>query len=1327
MTIFTNIGIILIHKKQDNERNEKTMKIKDIYANPKIKRKHFAIIFALLFAIAASLSAIPVAGLESSAIRVENCNMCEEYSQALGKEINSFIELDSDPKKTVSTQVTSAINEYRKEIIDLQSHADVEKRSLESEILLAYTKGNAAGRLAWVYYYNIYTFSSDASANKISAKYASFATSIKNSTQHTVLSAECEVMLNELNRLIFTERAQNLALPNDSLSASALISGTVEAFKNLYSADLFGEAYQAGYNQLTNDLGLQRIRDALKSEAESIFKVIRPSEAFSSSPTASLLVYDLKNAQSAKTMNNAIIEFIEELLAIDEKKPYSSVAKNEYLTLCKTAASRATENQAAASLAEIFDGYSLTIKKSEIKDSVYALFLGDKSATDEGLLSLEQAYNREGGIIDGCKTDSEVEAELVNAKAALFIYKHQEILNNPFDELSLNDENYATSAIIEYSSLENLVKQRLVSEINIIAEKYNSILIKRISSYLENDSLYLDFCEIIAEEIKSTSRESIDDFYNKVSKLPQKAEALARVIFEYRAILADQNYSGYTDSEKDALISILNELSQRLSEIDPSDVAIYADEISDARSSAIRSLNIIDQSARVRIATRSSQNEEILNELKNAQEKIALCSEKSEMILQASRAIYKIERLLTSDAIINSCNKFKTDISAMEFLENSERDAFYTRINALVSKAKNAREAENISALESIWNSFSASLNAIQSEAQAIDLSRAIGVYVQKITDAAKSKLEELGTLEYISADKCEEIYNNIKNAEALAKEAVPLAKSTAEVITEYAHFLEAINDLLDLAHQADLNGYKNYLLLALDEYENIKANYSTENYNKISKIIQATIDKLALATTKEECDSILLSAQNEILLINDLLDDEKDIALSSLLSLLESLKKDSPLYSKDNFSKIEGLYDEAKIEIGKISDISSIALVKQTLSKYITLICSVRKDSIYTSEDAHIIATPSLQYPNGYDYSKGLLGSIHLSNGLISDANLSVKLLELSRNKQVESLLRSSAKNGSLITFEKLSSSTARLLRSASIAATLDISLSSIDDSASGYTLQILIPNELCNENILGLAFVKGDSVEFYPIKQADSLISARLDHFSKYYIVVESTLNVQPLLIALIILLALEFLVLIGIIYLRYKRKSAEAKDGSINLPELPMSGIIPFTTVLTRVYPENGVSLAILLSVAALALASTIVLLVYKEAKESKSNEQRLLNGRGEQPLLGKGKECENSEELFFNYSDGSEYCTVGTSIRARRVRAEVDLDLISNSFKSGEIVNLERLKQKGLVDEDTEYVKILTKGNLIKPLTIEANEFSNAAKDIVELSGGRVRKI
>ena len=1210
------------------------MKNKEITQKNTVAKSLIQLRLAIVFLIISATLLLSVPIFANNEFRVENCNKCEEYSQKLGKEISDFIELDNDPTKVISSQVTSAINEYRKKIIDLQTHPDVEKRILENEILLAYTQGNTAGRIAWVYYYNIYTFNSNASADKISAKYASCKTAIANATQYTVLTAECEIMLDELNKLIYTERAKNLALPTDSLSSSALISGAVESFKTLYSPDLFGSSYATEYSELVQELGLQRVRDALKKEAEEIFKIISPSESFSTSSSASLLIYELTNAQTIKKMNDAVIDFIEELLKIDTKAPYSSITKKKYLEESKTVASRATESQIAASLTHIFESYSLSIKKAEIKDSVYTLFLGDGSVDDTELITLEESFNKDSGIIDRCNSDSEVEAALINAKSMLFLHKHKIISNKSFDELISSDEQIAKDALIEYASLEEKVREKLASDINIIAEKYNNILIKKINEYLKNDALYLDFCEIIAKEIKSIPRDNIEDFYNKASKIPQKAEALARAISEYRSILSSDNYTGYNESEKKNLIDTLTELSNALSKIDPSDIAIYYDEISDAKTSAIRKLNVIDQYARVRIATRSSSNSEILAELNAVYEKIAACSEKSEMVLQANRAIYKIERILTSDAIINSCNDLKTIILAMEFIEKEEKDSFFTSISNLSARSKDAKEAENISALESIWKNFSDSIESIKSNAEAIDLSRAISSYVEKIPTVSTSYLEKIKKLKYISADKSDEIYNNIIELQKEITEEIPSSKSTSDVLEKYAKFLKKLDSIVDYANQEDLNGYKNVLSESLSKYEQSKPNYSDENYNKISAIIKEAKEKLISAQSKTECDNILHNADSEILLIKNLLDDEKDDALSSLLKLLESLKKESPLYSSVSFSKIEGLYEEGKIEINKITDISDIALVKQTLSKYITEMRSVNKDSIYTSEIAHNISTPSLQYPNDYDYSNGLLGSVHLSNGLISDAIFSLNLVEIEQNKQIEKLIQKSAKNGSLVTFQKIPTQTSKLLRSATVAATLDISLSNIVSGASGYTVQILIPNDLYNENILGLAFVKDGQVEFYPINRLDSLISAKLEHFSNYYIVVESTLNVKPLLIALIILLCLEFIVLAGIVYLRYKRK-IETQATQNNLPELPMSAIIPFFPALTKVYPENGLTLTILLSIAAIALASTIALLVHKETKENNKRKdiQKQLKGRKEPMLLESSENCDKNTDVFF----------------------------------------------------------------------------------------------
>ena len=97
------------------------MKSKEIQEKSKkgrLKLKGFFIAFTML-ALIVFFVAVPV--FADSAIRVENCNKCEEYSQKLGEEINHFIELDTEPNKIVSTQVTAAINEYRKELFNLRA------------------------------------------------------------------------------------------------------------------------------------------------------------------------------------------------------------------------------------------------------------------------------------------------------------------------------------------------------------------------------------------------------------------------------------------------------------------------------------------------------------------------------------------------------------------------------------------------------------------------------------------------------------------------------------------------------------------------------------------------------------------------------------------------------------------------------------------------------------------------------------------------------------------------------------------------------------------------------------------------------------------------------------------------------------------------------------------------------------------------------------------------------------------------------------------------------------------------------------------------------
>lgn len=1311
------------------------------------KKSAFALL-AILTLVAVSFGLFSLTASANTDIRVENYNNCEKYLQLLGEEINAYIELDTEPSKTVSKDVTQAINKHRNELLSLQTHPDIEKRSLEKEILLAYTKGTTAGRLAWIYYYNIYAFTSDASASSVSAKYEACVSSTEASSEHTVLSAECEVLCAELNGKIYVEKAQGLAAPSDSLTSKALISGAIESIKLTSDPSLRANELSKLYQALVNDLLLQRTRDGLIKEMEAVFLYVRPSENSSSSSDFALFAYNLEKACSIKEMNSAALSCISALISPDESKKYSSQIKQDYLSKATTAANRASENQTGADFSGIFEDYPLTIKKSLIKDSIFALFLGDGSEGDDTLRRLEVEFNGKDGRIDLCKSASEADSEFTNAKASLFLHKHAGIYEKPLEDLSADDEVAAKNALIAYSQLEVATKSVLLTEINIIAEKYNIILKEKILSILPNDSLYLDLSEEIINELNKISRNDIDVFYNKSSRIPEKAYALASIIKEYREIISAEHYAKITAEESAEISKAVEEFSKSLSSISTSDLGIYSNEIEDAKAFAIRAMNAASQCARVRIAGSDSSNPAIDEEIKSGCEKIRASTTKSEIVTQADRAIFKIRRHLTSDGVINEINTAKEAVSSMQFLTEEEKIGAHEELDSLLCFSEDSKIAENLSALESLWNDFLSKLEATLSQANAIDLSRAITAYAEEISKDTQATVERLENLEHVSKSKRDEIYNSILEKKTSALAEITECKATSEVKVLRENLLKSLEALMNIAENADLEGYKASLVSEFAKYEAIKGNYSKENYNKIIEIQSSAKEKIKAASSKQESKSIIEDAHEEISKINDLLDDEKIEALSSLAQLLEDCKVNAGLYSTENLSAIEKLCDEAKIRIQGIDDIEKIASVKETLTHYFSLIKAINKDVIYTSEDAHSLSVPTIQYPQDYDFSLGLWGCIESPNALLSDSLLTINKINVANIDEITELIQKSAKNGSIISASALSNEELKLLSSAKIVMSLDISLSKISEDASEYKLKLLLPPELLSENVLGIAFVNSDGgVEFYPVEQINSLACVNLSHLSRYYIVAEGTLNIKPLLIFLILLIVAEFIVLALIIYIK---KIKNKRKGENAMSNLPMAGLIQSSIGLTRIYPENGIILAIFLSIAGLALGVAIVLLLKKDVITKKKKEQDLLSSAPRRELLGDGKkklslkEAEPSEnDSFFadeNKSFFAEegnsifcqekiFCTVGAEQQSpeRSQKAEIDLDTIAKSFSSNETVNMQSLKSKGLVASNVKCVKILAKGSLTKPLRIEANEFSEAAKQIIELSGGQAREI
>jgi len=64
---------------------------------------------------------------------------------------------------------------------------------------------------------------------------------------------------------------------------------------------------------------------------------------------------------------------------------------------------------------------------------------------------------------------------------------------------------------------------------------------------------------------------------------------------------------------------------------------------------------------------------------------------------------------------------------------------------------------------------------------------------------------------------------------------------------------------------------------------------------------------------------------------------------------------------------------------------------------------------------------------------------------------------------------------------------------------------------------------------------------------------------------------------------------------------------------------------------------------------------------------------------------------------------------------------------NVFNDGDIVDIAALKQKGLVSNPRDGVKILGNGTVEKKLTVKVHQFSQAAAEKIESAGGKAEVI
>jgi ribosomal protein L15 len=132
--------------------------------------------------------------------------------------------------------------------------------------------------------------------------------------------------------------------------------------------------------------------------------------------------------------------------------------------------------------------------------------------------------------------------------------------------------------------------------------------------------------------------------------------------------------------------------------------------------------------------------------------------------------------------------------------------------------------------------------------------------------------------------------------------------------------------------------------------------------------------------------------------------------------------------------------------------------------------------------------------------------------------------------------------------------------------------------------------------------------------------------------------------------------------------------------------------------------------------------------KEQAESIEKQKQKRRDIAAVARMSRGEVSATDVDNIITDSIAAEMLDVETDGKVHRGKKDIiNIDTISENYGKGEIVTLENLKEKGLVAKGVASVKVLARGMLTKPLTVEAQDFSLEAIKMIVLTGGTAIKV
>lgn len=132
------------------------------------------------------------------------------------------------------------------------------------------------------------------------------------------------------------------------------------------------------------------------------------------------------------------------------------------------------------------------------------------------------------------------------------------------------------------------------------------------------------------------------------------------------------------------------------------------------------------------------------------------------------------------------------------------------------------------------------------------------------------------------------------------------------------------------------------------------------------------------------------------------------------------------------------------------------------------------------------------------------------------------------------------------------------------------------------------------------------------------------------------------------------------------------------------------------------------------------------IQQQLRKAKEEERRLAEERAHMEELQ--RQQVSAAEVKEIVSDETASILIEKEVDEEKIfgnkKGIINIDTISRNFEAGDIVTVNSLKDKKLIDKNVCFVKVLARGIIDKPLIVKAQDFSLDAAKMIQLTGGKV---